>query len=204
MALGKKTFVAPFRCSKGHKPIRKVAKSIGNCRCLTCYKQDLSKGRKERREEKIKRIAKVEKSHGKKFLSRKDAKKQGKRFYFTGEPCKYGHISENLVACGGCLECRRVYYKKNKSAFASRAKLRKFHIKKATPSWVCLESVQTKYKEREAMSALTGLPHHVDHVIPLQGENVCGLHVASNLRVILARDNLRKSNRLEMPRSSTA
>jgi 5-methylcytosine-specific restriction endonuclease McrA len=46
------------------------------------------------------------------------------------------------------------------------------------------------------MSQTTGERYVVDHIIPLQGEAVCGLHVPWNLRVITQEENLAKSNKL--------
>ena len=44
------------------------------------------------------------------------------------------------------------------------------------------------------VNKLTGIEWHVDHIIPLKGDVVCGLHVWNNFAVIPKVDNLRKGN----------
>ena len=41
------------------------------------------------------------------IISRKDAKAQGLTHYFTGKPCKHGHIAQRLTSKGICLDCNR-------------------------------------------------------------------------------------------------
>jgi hypothetical protein len=66
-----------------------------------------------------------------------------------------------------------------------------------TPAWLT-EFDKLKIKCLYQLAAMrtreSGYDWHVDHIIPLQGANVCGLHVPGNLRVIPALDNMRKSN----------
>jgi hypothetical protein len=71
---------------------------------------------------------------------------------------------------------------------------------KATPPWLTpeqLEQIKELYTCAQMFKLYTGEEYHVDHIVPLQGENVCGLHVPWNLQVIPAKENLSKSNKLQ-------
>lgn len=61
---------------------------------------------------------------------------------------------------------------------------RQRRLKQATPQWADMAAIQAVYREAATISESTGIKHHVDHVIPIQGKTVCGLHVHYNLRVI--------------------
>lgn len=58
--------------------------------------------------------------------------------------------------------------------------------------------IKVIYLACEAITASTGIEHHVDHIVPLQGESVSGLHVWWNLQIIPAKENLSKSNKWEV------
>jgi 5-methylcytosine-specific restriction endonuclease McrA len=71
---------------------------------------------------------------------------------------------------------------------------------KATPAWLTLEhlkEIKLLYLKSKIISKETGTQHQVDHIVPLLGKEVCGLHVPWNLRVITAEENRKKCNKLE-------
>lgn len=86
---------------------------------------------------------------------------------------------------------------------AYSAQSMKYYAKKrgATPKWANQAKILAIYKECAAISAKTGIKHHVDHMVPILSKKVCGLHVEFNLRIIPALDNISKGNRFwpDMP-----
>lgn len=68
----------------------------------------------------------------------------------------------------------------------------------ATPAWADHEAIKAIYAEARRLEDVLGIEMHCDHVIPLQGELVCGLHVETNLQIIPAALNVRKSNKFKV------
>lgn len=188
--------------------------------------------------------------------TRAEAKATGVAYYFTGEPCKHGHVAPRKTK-GACIEClkaewdrgnqtradyfrqynqseagqkaKREYYERNKETVVARAQartdedkrrykkahkianpdmyremvsLRRRRFRQATPKWLTAEQrmdIRLKYRLAIEMSRATGTRYAVDHIVPLQGETVCGLHVPWNLQVIPQEENLKKFNKLVDP-----
>jgi hypothetical protein len=64
-----------------------------------------------------------------------------------------------------------------------------------TPAWADVNAINRIYDEARRLTATTGIRHSVDHVIPLCGRTVTGLHVATNLQIITLKENSRTGNR---------
>lgn len=175
--------------------------------------------------------------------------------YFTGVPCKRGHMSNRLISDRSCMECNRLkraayyaqdpekYRKKRREKYAQdptkeredavvrSAEWRRMNpnhegakqAKKAyknshngrikgtanlakrraaklqrTPTWLCgddLWLIEEIYALAKLRTDMLGFSWHVDHIVPLQGKNVSGLHVPLNLRVIPWKDNVVKGSK---------
>lgn len=89
----------------------------------------------------------------------------------------------------------------NKEAFAAREAARRAAQKAATPSWADWGAIEAVYVAASERSSTSGVPHHVDHIVPLISKKVCGLHVSWNLAVLPALENQSKGNRVwpDMP-----
>lgn len=86
-------------------------------------------------------------------------------------------------------------YRKPETAAAVKARYRA-RLLHATPTWADHKAIVSFYAEARRVSLQTGVKHHVDHIVPLQGRNVCGLHVPWNLQVLTGSANQSKGNRL--------
>lgn len=82
---------------------------------------------------------------------------------------------------------RKSYVDNNRSSYNERSARRKAQKLKATPKWANLFKIKEIYN-----NCPDG--YHVDHIIPLQGKNVCGLHVENNLQYLTAFENMSKGN----------
>ncbi len=100
-------------------------------------------------------------------------------------------------------------YKMTRSQYqvyiASKVELEGRDITKQTPKWANRDNINNIYKRCREISKISGIKHHVDHIVPLQGKMVSGLHVEANLQIITATQNLSKGNkfgvRLRPPKS---
>ena len=77
---------------------------------------------------------------------------------------------------------------------AYRSAKRRCDLLQRTPPWANLKEIERVYMLRNWVADFTGKEYHVDHVVPLKGEFISGLHVAENLQILPATENLEKSN----------
>jgi hypothetical protein len=89
-------------------------------------------------------------------------------------------------------------YKKLNPAKANASKAKRKAAKlQRTPKWLTdidFDRIETQYKLAEILTKLHNEAWHVDHIIPLRGKYVSGLHVPTNLQVLRGSENCSKSN----------
>ena len=94
----------------------------------------------------------------------------------------------------------RRWRKSNPDKHAAAQAKRRASKLQATPPWLNgpqKAHILRTYELAKLMTEVTGQEYHVDHILPLKGENVCGLHVPWNLQVLRGDLNRKKSNSME-------
>lgn len=180
---GAKFYFTGEPCVRGHVALRKVKGS-----CLECVKEDWAVDN-ERRKGKPKTEAAVA---------------AGRRYY---EKNREAVIARAAARPAEEKRRNRAEYKdRNVDVVRADTSVRKRRHREATPKWLTKgERIQMRdlYVQARKMTELTRERYVVDHIVPLRGEEVCGLHVPWNLRVITQDDNLKKSNKLVDPAPPT-
>ena len=89
-------------------------------------------------------------------------------------------------------EYGRSHYQKNKHVYIAKDAKRRAYKLQATTQWG-QEGVKAFYKKAKELEEMNpGVKYHVDHIVPLAGKNVCGLHNQFNLQILTALENQRK------------
>ena len=98
-----------------------------------------------------------------------------------------------------CRECSNKanakHFKDNPDMANARAARRRVAKIMRTAPWASKEALGAVYTEASRVTKETGIPYHVDHVVPLQGVLVSGLHLPCNLQVLEGGENCGKGNK---------
>ena len=93
------------------------------------------------------------------------------------------------------------YRNANKARYNFLCQKRKIDLANRTPKWLTEDDywiISEAYELAALRSSVTGVKHHVDHIIPLRGKTVSGLQTPENIQVIPWLDNQRKTNKFEV------
>lgn len=148
------------------------------------------------------------------IISKKQAQETGLTRYFTGKPCCKGHIAERMVSTRTCLECkrqrdkawqylypekskakRRAYLENNREKDCMRVQARYHRAKQARlfkDDEVVSQWIKNYYETAKELGRNHDTTFHVDHIVPLKGKDVCGLHVPWNLQITTSAYNMSK------------
>jgi hypothetical protein len=196
-ALGLKFYFTGTPCKNGH-----VAPRYASTRqCSECIKQHSKKWDSENRSRrrKLKKAAyKANIEHYRKWKNnnyQKNKEKERKRaidYYRNNIEKVMAYRAENAEAIKQRIKSWRL---RNPDRYAAYSMCRRARRLEATPLWADVKLILAWYGLARVMSDTMSEKYEVDHVVPLRGRNVCGLHTQDNFQIITRSENARKSNK---------
>lgn len=214
---GLKTYFTGTPCKRGHV----CGRSVSNRRCLECAILNLKKWRSQNPErvrelarnyarqsrlnnpERYKRDAfKESQRRSKKKLANVTNERRREAFKVNGEKRRIENNAWRALNIEKARRIEKASRQKHRDGVNERRRKRQAAELQRVPLWADHAKIRAVYREALRITKATGISHHVDHIIPLQGKNVSGLHVENNLQILTATDNIRKNNR--MPESEIA
>jgi 5-methylcytosine-specific restriction endonuclease McrA len=117
----------------------------------------------------------------------------------ANEERRRAYYREVVAKSEAAKRAKKKYHAKPETKAMMGAKARAYHIRKdqRMPLWLTedhVDQINSIYKLASIYSNCLGRQLHVDHIVPLYGERVSGLHVPWNLQVIPSEENLSKGN----------
>ena len=182
-ATGAKYYYTGKPCARGHIALRKTKGA-----CVECMKEDWALDNKKRSEQPKSEAAKA----------------AGKRYYEKNKEAVKARA--NARPKSEVTRYKRMHKERNPDYYKALTSVRKRRHRNATPKWLNAEqklTIRNLYLQAMELTRITGERYVVDHIVPLISDEVCGLHVPWNLRVITQEENLKKSNKLLDTPSST-
>lgn len=172
-AAGAVYFFTGRTCHKGHTAPRFTA----NRQCVICYRESREFMTPEQRERYL------EKSRQRDRNRLPERRAQQRRYNRKWRDYKELQRKSNPIAQRRLRKYRDDVMTRKQKATICRDDL-------AAMVWI--DSI---YNEARALTKQTGIQYSVDHIVPLRGENVCGLHVPWNLQIMTKSENCSKGNR---------
>jgi len=187
-------FFSKSVCIHGHCPTERYTSSSLCVECSSVY------GKLEKRKEKAKETRKE-------YKSKPEIKQKLKEYEASRDRTEYRSRPETKSKITEYNNTPKQRERRNKNSKewrrnnsdkgASYLAWKRASIERRTPSWADKVKIAWFYKEAKRLTEETGVPHEVDHDVPLHGKLVSGLHVETNLRIITAAENRSKNNKFE-------
>ena len=170
-----------------------------NRSCVACSREAVHERQRKKREEGDEQFLEMRKRHRNDsyYRNHEASKERGKKntaAYRERHPESLEREAERLKQYRSeqpdrFKQYEQTKYQRHYAKIVQRVRLRDAALKTRTPTWANREAIDAIYAEAQRMNMT------VDHIVPLRGKTVSGLHVEYNLQLLTREENARKSNR---------